>query len=190
MDVGAVTHLHIWTDSTREEDSLLIDSVTVTDLNRFTKYLYYILYNIIRSGSGYIILYNIYYIIIRIWKGNSNSITISPSINVRHQPLTHAKKSIFQRMVFDVWFVAYMRQVPCHLWGVVFYDELWTMNYELCATFIMKHHTPYTMCYVRGQDSSVGKSLDPQSTDCRFEPHCWQSVFLVWAFGKRLTPNC
>jgi len=41
-----------------------------------------------------------------------------------------------------------------------------------------------------GQDSSVSKSLDLQSKDCRFGPHCRWGGFLVWAFSKPLTPNC
>ena len=42
----------------------------------------------------------------------------------------------------------------------------------------------------RGQDSSVGKSLDLRSKDCRFEPRCRRGVFLVRVFSKLLTSNC
>jgi len=35
-----------------------------------------------------------------------------------------------------------------------------------------------------GQDNSVGKSLDLQSKDCRFEPNCRWGVFLACAFSK------
>jgi len=44
--------------------------------------------------------------------------------------------------------------------------------------------------YPEGQDSSVGKSLDLQSKDCRFEPRCRRGVFLVLTFSKPLPPNC
>ena len=39
----------------------------------------------------------------------------------------------------------------------------------------------------KGQDSSVGKKLDLQSIERRFEPYCRQSVFLALAFSKPLT---
>ena len=49
-----------------------------------------------------------------------------------------------------------------------------------------------TLYPTRGQDSSrdLVKSLNLHSTNCRFGPHCWQGVFLLWAFSKPLTPNC
>ena len=34
------------------------------------------------------------------------------------------------------------------------------------------------------------KSLDLDSKDCKFEPHCQRGVCLVWVFNKPLTPNC
>ena len=50
--------------------------------------------------------------------------------------------------------------------------------------------TQWADSFCQGQDSSVGKSLDLQSKDSRFEPLCQRDVFLVWAFSKPLTPNC
>jgi len=40
------------------------------------------------------------------------------------------------------------------------------------------------------RNSSIGKSLDLQSKNCRFEPHCRRGVYLVLAFSKPLAPNC
>jgi len=44
----------------------------------------------------------------------------------------------------------------------------------------MRDHEKPVFDSIPHQDSSVGKSLDLQSKDCRFEPHCRQGVILVW----------